>query len=142
MDIWLALREIEHNGERNRGIYVLKFRGKAHSNQIREFLLTDRGIELIDVYVGPEGLLTGSARAVQEMKAEAAAVEHQEEIGRRKRELERKRQAMESQIALLRAGYEAEAEDLNKILAQEKERQEALIRGQKEVIRLRQTESA
>ena len=60
IDTWLLLRDIELGGERNRGMYVLKSRGMAHSNQIREFLLTDHGIELKDVYVGPEGVLTGS----------------------------------------------------------------------------------
>jgi len=66
IDTWLLLRDIEIGGERNRGLYILKSRGMAHSNQIREFLLTDHGVELCDVYVGPEGVLTGSARLAQE----------------------------------------------------------------------------
>ncbi len=68
IDTWLLLRDIEIGGERNRGMYVLKSRGMAHSNQIREFLLTDKGIVLQDVYVGMEGVLTGSARVAQEAK--------------------------------------------------------------------------
>ena len=71
IDTWLLLRDIEIGGERNRGLYVLKSRGMAHSNQIREFKLTNNGIELLDVYVGPEGVLTGSARLSQETKDEA-----------------------------------------------------------------------
>ena len=74
VDTWLLLRDIELGGERNRAMYVLKSRGMAHSNQIREFLLTDRGIELQDVYLGPEGVLTGSARQAQEAREKAAAV--------------------------------------------------------------------
>src|SRR6185369_5052085 len=66
MDAWLSLRNLESNGERNRGLYVLKSRGMSHSNQIREFLLTDQGVQLLDVYTGPEGVLTGSARVSQE----------------------------------------------------------------------------
>ena len=62
IDTWLLVRDIELGGERNRGLYVLKSRGMAHSNQIREYLLTDHGVELKDVYVGPEGVLTGSMR--------------------------------------------------------------------------------
>jgi len=71
MDTWLLLRDIELNGERNRGLYVLKSRGMAHSNQIREFLLTDQGVELIDVYLGTEGVLTGTSRQIQEEKDNA-----------------------------------------------------------------------
>ncbi len=66
IDTWLLVKPIEGNGERNRALYILKSRGMAHSNQVREFLITDRGIELADVYVGPEHVLTGSARAAQE----------------------------------------------------------------------------
>ena len=55
IDTWLLLRDIEIGGERNRGLYVLKSRSMSHSNQIREFKLTDHGIELLDVYVGAEG---------------------------------------------------------------------------------------
>jgi len=91
MDTWLLLRDMEINGERNRGLYVLKSRGMAHSNQIREFLLTNHGIELIDVYLGPEGVLIGTARQAQEAQARAAAAALQEESGRRRRRLEIKR---------------------------------------------------
>src|SRR4029079_13496953 len=66
IDAWLLVRDIELGGERNRGLYVLKARGTAHSNQIREFLITSHGIDLQDVYLGPEGVLTGSMRLAQE----------------------------------------------------------------------------
>ena len=73
MDTWLLLKTIEVGGERNRALYVLKSRGMDHSNQIREFLLTDHGLRLLDVYLGPEGVLTGSARLSQEGREKAAA---------------------------------------------------------------------
>jgi circadian clock protein KaiC len=82
MDTWLLLRDIETNGERNRGLYVLKSRGMAHSNQIREFLLTDEGIELVDVYVGPGGALTGTARQAMETQERATAAKRQQETER------------------------------------------------------------
>src|SRR5207302_8837882 len=97
VDTWILLRDIELGGERNRGLYVLKSRGMAHSNQIREFLLTDRGIELLDVYVGPEGVLTGSMRVAQEAREKAVAMTRQQEIERRQREIDRKRRSMEAQ---------------------------------------------
>ena len=103
IDTWLLLRDIEIGGERNRGLYVLKSRGMAHSNQIREFKLTNHGIELLDVYVGADGVLTGSARLSQETKDDAEQLLRQQEIGRKQFELDRKRKAVEAQIAALRA---------------------------------------
>jgi circadian clock protein KaiC len=111
VDTWILLRDIELGGERNRGMYVLKSRGMAHSNQIREFLLTDRGIELRDVYVGPEGVLTGSMRLAQEARERAAAIVKAREEDRRRRELERRRAAIEAQLATLRGELEAIGEE-------------------------------
>jgi circadian clock protein KaiC len=97
IDTWLLLRDIELGGERNRGLYVLKSRGMKHSNQIREFVITPEGIELLDVYVGPEGVLTGSMRAAQEAREQATANALQEEIAAKQRELERLQATLESQ---------------------------------------------
>ena len=46
IDTWISLRNLENRGERHRGLYVLKSRGMAHSNQIRSFELTDNGIKI------------------------------------------------------------------------------------------------
>jgi circadian clock protein KaiC len=97
IDTWLLLRDIELGGERNRGLYVLKSRGMKHSNQIREFLLTAEGIELQDVYLGPEGVLTGSMRAAQEAREKAAALALQDEIEAKQREVDRLRAALAMQ---------------------------------------------
>jgi len=121
MDTWLLLRDIELGGERNRGIYVLKSRGTAHSNQIREFIITGKGIDIRDVYVGPEGVLTGSMRLAQEARQSAEKLSRQLEIGSKKRKLERKRAALEAQIAALRAEFEAEDAEAGQVLAQENE---------------------
>lgn len=112
IDTWLLLVDIESSGERNRGLYILKSRGMAHSNQIREFLITDRGIELSDVYIGPAGVLTGSARMAQEAQEQAERTARFREIERLRLGLEHKRKAMEAQIATLQAEFatqEAEA---------------------------------
>jgi circadian clock protein KaiC len=109
MDSWLLLQDFEGNGERNRVLYVLKARGMAHSNQIREFLISDRGIDVVDAYIGPSGVLTGSARVAQTALEKAAVLASQQEAARRKREVERKRAALERQISGLRSDYEAEA---------------------------------
>ena len=96
----------------------------AHSNQIREFLLTSRGIELADVYLGSEGVLTGSARQAQEAREKAAGIMKQQEIEARQRELERKREALEIRIQALRKEFEAESEELQRRLGEEKLRAE------------------
>ena len=137
MDTWILLRNIEHNGERNRGLYILKARGIAHSNQIREFIFTDRGIELKDVYAGAEGVLTGSARAAQEAREKAAAQLRREAIERKKRELERKRQALDTQIVALRAQFETEAEEIKKEIALETSREQALQMDRVQMAQLR-----
>jgi len=119
MDTWLLLRDIELAGERNRGLYVLKSRGMAHSNQIREFVITSKGIDIRDVYVGPEGVLTGSARLAQEARERADKLVRQLEIGSKQRKLDRKRAALEAQIAALKAEFEAEEAEVGRVLAQE-----------------------
>jgi circadian clock protein KaiC len=60
MDAWLWLRNVEINGERNRALYVLKSRGMAHSNQVREFAITDRGFQFFGPCVASGRVLTGS----------------------------------------------------------------------------------
>jgi len=108
VDTWLLLRDIELGGERNRGLYVLKSRGMAHSNQIREFLLTSDGIELRDIYLGPEGVLTGSMRLAQEARERSATMSREQEAERLKRQSERRRRVVEAQIAALKAELEAD----------------------------------
>jgi circadian clock protein KaiC len=137
IDTWLLLRDIEIGGERNRGLYVLKSRGMAHSNQIREFKLTDNGIELLDVYVGPEGVLTGSARLSQETKDEAEQLLRQQEIGRKQFGLERKREAMEAQIVLLQSEFEAEESEALKVIGIEKERNERFVQDKAKMAKSR-----
>ena len=118
MDTWLSLRNLESNGERNRGLYVLKSRGMHHSNQIREFLLTDHGVQLVNVYLGAEGILTGSARIHQEARERAELTLRKEELAALQRRLDRRKAAMEAQISSLRAELEAEEEELGKQVRQ------------------------
>ncbi len=120
IDAWLLLRVIENGGERNRGLYILKARGMAHSNQIREFLLTDHGVELRDVYVGAGGVLTGSARLTQTAQDQAAQTKLDQEVELRRIELERKRTTLEAQIAVLQAEFAVQEIASLKIIGQEK----------------------
>ncbi|HTK82615.1 MAG TPA: circadian clock protein KaiC [Bacteroidota bacterium] len=141
IDTWLLLRDIEIGGERNRGLYVLKSRGMAHSNQIREFRLTNHGIELLDVYVGAEGVLTGSARLSQESKDEAEQLLRQQDLGRKQLELQRKREAVESQIALLRSEYEAEEAEAFKVIGFEKARNERFAHAKAQMAKSRNADT-
>lgn len=131
IDTWLLLRDVEIGGERNRALYVLKSRGMAHSNQIREFRLTNHGVELLDVYVGADGVLTGSARLSQEQRDEAEQLLHQQEVERKHLGLKRKREALEAQVRLLRAEFEAEESETLKAIEFEKRRIERLIQDRK-----------
>ena len=108
MDTWLLLRNLETLGERNRGLYVLKSRGTAHSNQIREFRLSATGAHILDVYQGPGGVLAGTARLVQESRDRETALMEQQEQERRRRDVERRRVALEARIATMRAEFAAE----------------------------------
>ncbi len=119
IDTWLLLRDIELNGERNRGMYVLKSRGIANSNQIREFVLTNQGVELRDVYIGANGVLTGSARIAQEAIEVSEVLMRKHDIEFKKREIERKRRALELQIATLHADFDAQESEAIKIIETE-----------------------
>jgi circadian clock protein KaiC len=138
MDTWLLLRDIESNGERNRGMYVVKSRGMAHSNQMREFLLTRQGAELLDVYLGSDGVLIGSARAAHQDLEESRMVRRQREIEQRRREVERRRLEIEAQVAALRSGLEAEEHELETTLLDQKLGDETAAATRMEPARLRQ----
>ncbi len=115
VDTWLLLRNVESNGERNRLLFVLKSRGTPNSNQVREFVLTDHGVEIVDVYVGPAGILTGSARLVQEAQQRDATRRHSEELLRRRRELQRSIVEHESQLGLLQDELVAARAELERL---------------------------
>jgi circadian clock protein KaiC len=116
VDTWLLVKSMEGNGEHNRVLSVLKSRGMAHSNQIREFLLTSQGIELADVYVGPQGVLTGSARQAQEAQERSDGTARLEDLEQRRVKLERRREAVEVQTSALWREFEDEADVVGRLL--------------------------
>ena len=137
MDAWLLVKNIESNGERNRGLYILKARGTAHSNQVREFLLTSDGIELIDAYVGLEGVLMGSARASQTAREDAATVARDQARERKQKELQRKQELYEAQLVALRSQYETERDAVLRELDEDKMRESSAATQRVEMARLR-----
>jgi circadian clock protein KaiC len=142
VDSWLFMRDIELDGERNRALYVLKSRGMAHSNQLREFLLTERGVDLLDVYVGPEGVLTGSSRLSQEAREQAAKLTRQQEAQRKERERMRKREALEARILALRKDFDLEEEESEMAGAEEVSRAGLIAQNREAMSRSRQADSS
>jgi circadian clock protein KaiC len=102
-DTWILLRDIELNGERNRCLYVLKSRGMAHSNQLREFVMTSDGIQLVPAYIGAGGVLTGSSRVAQEAKERADALLRRQEAAANQLQIDRRRLALQAQVESLKA---------------------------------------
>jgi len=118
IDTWLVLRDIEAGGERNRGLYVIKSRGMQHSNQIREFVITSDGIDLLDVYAGPDGVLTGSLRAAQEARENAAAMARDQEQQRRQRDLKTRKVMLQAQIEALQHEASTLEEEISYVSSQ------------------------
>ncbi len=127
MDTWISLSDIEANGERNRVLYLLKSRGMNHSKQLREYRLTSHGVDMVDAYVGPEGVLTGTARVAQEAREREAGVVRQQAIDRRRRELARKRAAIEREVAERMSALEAEESEVAMMLEEDEARERTFI---------------
>ncbi len=137
VDAWILIRDIESNGERNRGLYIMKSRGMAHSNQVREFVINEKGLELVDVYLGPEGVLTGSARVEQILLEQTGKVLHTYAMDRKDRELIRKKTLLESRIESLRTEFESTEEELNKVYVEEDLKKEVMKESRKRMTELR-----
>ncbi|ABS56002.1 putative circadian clock protein, KaiC [Methanoregula boonei 6A8] len=133
MDAWLILKNIEGNGERNRAFSIIKVRGMAHSNQLREFILSDKGIRLLDVYKGSEGVLFGSARIAQEGNEIDDRLCKNEEIERKKRELESRRKLMENEISLLRERFAQEEDEMMILIGQDVSREKVAAKTKREI---------
>ncbi|GAA4470861.1 circadian clock protein KaiC [Nibrella saemangeumensis] len=141
VDAWLLVRDIESNGERNRGMYVMKSRGMKHSNQVREFVITDQGLTLVDVYLGPDGVLIGSARNAQQLEEATGLALRDHAVNRKDREIERKRLVLEAKIQSLKEEFESVQEELNKSYIEEELRKEVMEKNREQITRQRHNES-
>ncbi|MCW3079481.1 circadian clock protein KaiC [Segetibacter sp.] len=137
VDAWLLVRDIENNGERNRGMYIMKSRGMRHSNQVREFVISDDGVQLVDVYLGPEGVLTGSAREAQQLMEETGVVLRTHAVTRKDKEIERKRNVLQAKIESLKEEFESVTDELNKSYIEEELRKEVMEKNREELIKKR-----
>ena len=132
-DTWISVRDLEGIGERNRGLSILKSRGMAHSNQVREFIVTSHGIELLDVVLGPTGIVTGASRLTHQLCEHAETLAVQQETGRHDCELERRRRMLEANIANLCTEFESVEEELRLISSDEQSRQQTLLSGNQRI---------
>lgn len=137
VDAWLLVRDIESNGERNRGMYIMKSRGMNHSNQVREFVITDNGLELVNVYLGPNGVLTGSAREEQMLQEHAGEILKGHRMSAKDKEIVRKRNILEAKIANLKAEFESVEDELNRVYTEEQVKKEAARRNRQELVNRR-----
>jgi circadian clock protein KaiC len=137
VDTWLLIRDIESNGERNRGLYVMKSRGIGHSNQVREFIITNNGLDLVDVYLGPEGVLTGSAREAHMLDEQTGTELRGHAMSHKDREILRKRRLLEAKISKLQTEYESTEEELNKVHLEQDLRTELEARNRQTMLEKR-----
>ena len=140
VDAWLLVRDIESNGERNRGMYVMKSRGMKHSNQVREFMITNKGLELVNVFLGPEGVLIGSAREAQQLQHGTGDILREHAVSRKDREIERKRLVLEAKITGLKEEFESMQDELNKTYIEDELRKEVLEKNREQITRSRHNE--
>ena len=119
VDTWITVRDMEGIGERNRGIFIIKSRGMGHSNQVREFVIKADGIKLLDVELGPNGILTGAARKSHELNSRVTKMKLQDELDRKDREILRKRKVLEANIEALKNEFESAVEELSILKANE-----------------------
>lgn len=139
VDVWIALRDIELNGERNRGIFVLKSRGMKSSNQVREFVITDKGIEMVEMVIGPNGVLIGSARKAYELERLKEELSRKHAIERKNKEIERRKNILDNQIRRLTSEFEMEKEALNSEEAEDRRIAQIKEEHRKEMMKGRKT---
>ena len=139
VDAWILVRDIESNGERNRGMYIMKSRGMKHSNQVREFVITDEGLDLVDVYLGEDGVLTGSAREAQQLNEVTGVVLRTHALSRKEVEIQRKRKVLEAKITSLQEEFESVQDELNKSYVEEDLRKEIMEKNRQQLVQNRQT---
>lgn len=141
VDAWILVRDIESNGERNRGMYIMKSRGMKHSNQVREFVITEKGLELVEVYLGPEGVLTGSAREMHEIEQRTGIALRDHAVLSKDKEISRRKQMLEAKIANLQAEFESAEDELNKVYEQEELKKNITESARKEMVKRRKDNS-
>lgn len=134
VDAWLMVRDIEANGERNRGLYIMKSRGMNHSNQVREFLISDKGLDLVDVFLSSEGVMIGSAREEHQLLEKTGQALRINALNRKDREIQRKEAILQARIAGLKEEFESLQDELNKTFIEEELKKEIMEKNREELL--------
>ena len=142
VDAWISIRDIEINGERNRGLYIMKSRGMKHSNQVREFIISDKGLSLEDVYLGPDGILTGSAREAHKLQKETEEILVKHSLDRKNKEIDRKARELEAKIATLTSEFESIKEELRNDFVEQELKQDVIANNRDKITRLRENKNS
>ena len=142
VDTWITVRDMESNGERNRALYIMKSRGMKHSNQVREFMITNDGLKLVDVYLGPEGILIGSAREAQKLEELTGNELRLYGVSRTDREIKRKKTVLEAKIASLKEEFESVKDELGRTDQEEQLRKKILQKNREELAKKRYVNEA
>lgn len=137
VDTWILVRDIEFNGERNRGMYIMKSRGTNHSNQVREFIISNNGLDLVDVFLGPEGVLTGSAREAHRLLEQTGEALKKNTLQSKNNEISRKETILNARIQTLKSEFESVREELNKIQIEEDLKNQIMEENKQEMLRIR-----
>lgn len=137
VDSWILVRDLELNGERNRGLYIIKSRGMKHSNQVREFIITDNGLRLEDVYLGPDGILTGSAREAHKLQKQTEEILSKHSLGRKDKQIERKSKELQARIAALNFEFESIKDELKNDFVEQQLKNEVLEKNREKIVSLR-----
>jgi circadian clock protein KaiC len=138
VDAWIQLRDIEMNGERNRGLYIMKSRGMKHSNQIREVIISEKGLYLEDIYMGTDGILTGSARQADKLYRQTEYVLREHILERKRNKIDRKGKELEAKILALKTEFEYLKEELNNDFVEDSLKNELIENKRIEMTRLRE----
>jgi circadian clock protein KaiC len=138
IDTWLSVHDIELNGERNRGIYIIKSRGMNNSNQVREFRITDNGIQIVELTLGPNGVLIGSAREEYNLQQKTGEILRKNALNLKDKQIESKKLILDSKIAKLQSEFELAREELNRIFIEEELRKEIIEKNRNEMISMRE----
>jgi circadian clock protein KaiC len=138
VDTWLSVHDIEYNGERNRAIYIMKSRGMKNSNQVREFLITDEGIKIVEVTLGANGVLIGSAREAYKLEENTAEVLRKNAFNRKNKQIESKKMILDAKVAKLKSEFELVKDELDRMFVEEELRNEIAEKNRKQLMRIRE----
>jgi circadian clock protein KaiC len=140
-DTWIHLSYLVHGGERNRALTIVKSRGTAHSNQVRELLLSSKGPALVDVYSAGGEVLMGTLRWEKEAEERTRKVQRHAQFSQKRRELQLAEADTTARIAALQVDLDRQRAELALYTRDEQAGQASSDEWQSELRRMRSANS-